>query len=249
MATTTPSTECAICVSLYKDAVSVPCGHVFCLPCLQAYIARSCKDMMAPCPTCRVMFPCVTPDPNLIAKNLQQHIHPSIRKLFIDIQVDGSELAKIKSALAASSSKANNLAADIERRDRDIAIANRKIEELKRLLGEMNDIRAGKIKAEMQVEALKRELEDLRGCDSPVNVKQEADLDLDLKVKKERKPSPGFLVSGARRASGREAERSSLEDRLEPPRKRFRSPSPSSSWFSRPSPRRTSAAVRDRFRD
>lgn len=97
----------------------------------------------------------------------------------------------------------------------------------------MNDIRAGKIKAEMQAAALKCKLEAQRGHGSPVNIKQETDLDLDSKVKKAM--SFLFAVLGVKRE--REAATSSLEARIEAPKKMrfgtgFASRS-SSSWNSR----------------
>ncbi|KAF8999198.1 hypothetical protein BDZ89DRAFT_1082878 [Hymenopellis radicata] len=79
------ATECGICIEPYKDASSIPCGHVFCLSCLHAHIALTSQDgLNATCPTCRTEFTFSTPDLSLVMKPLHKHLHPSIRRVFVD---------------------------------------------------------------------------------------------------------------------------------------------------------------------
>ncbi|KAF8916146.1 hypothetical protein CPB85DRAFT_371299 [Mucidula mucida] len=61
------SISCAICLLLYKEPSSVPCGHVFCADCLSAYIARTKKNGRASCPSCRKEFHCDVRPPQPLA--------------------------------------------------------------------------------------------------------------------------------------------------------------------------------------
>ncbi|KAF8987836.1 hypothetical protein BDZ89DRAFT_1087690 [Hymenopellis radicata] len=65
----------------YKDPSSIPCGHIFCFPCLQSHIAQTSQDGYdAKCPTCQRDFPFCSSlrppcDVNLVMKPLQKHLH------------------------------------------------------------------------------------------------------------------------------------------------------------------------------
>ncbi|KAF8916151.1 hypothetical protein CPB85DRAFT_371400 [Mucidula mucida] len=66
-------TMCAICLGPYRDAVSIPCGHIFCEECLPFDVTQ--------CPKCRRPF----------RDGILRHT--AIRKVFIDfdhMQVDSS---------------------------------------------------------------------------------------------------------------------------------------------------------------
>uniref|UniRef100_A0A4W4DSP7 Tripartite motif containing 107 n=1 Tax=Electrophorus electricus TaxID=8005 RepID=A0A4W4DSP7_ELEEL len=48
--------SCAICLQLYQDPVSLPCGHSYCLGCMHS-VQRSCAPGSPPCcPECRQPF-------------------------------------------------------------------------------------------------------------------------------------------------------------------------------------------------
>ncbi|KAF8995735.1 hypothetical protein BDZ89DRAFT_1149433 [Hymenopellis radicata] len=83
------STECSICLEPYRDASSIPCGHIFCFPCLQGHIFKTSKDgLNAACRTCKLDFTFVTPDATLVMEPLRKHMHATIRKVFVDINTN-----------------------------------------------------------------------------------------------------------------------------------------------------------------
>jgi hypothetical protein len=50
--------ECSVCYHMFKDPRILPCGHTFCLKCLQDIVtaAASKTDKTPSCPTCRAAF-------------------------------------------------------------------------------------------------------------------------------------------------------------------------------------------------
>ncbi|XP_069779358.1 uncharacterized protein [Narcine bancroftii] len=56
--------SCAICLEVFTDPVSTPCGHSFCLRCLQDHLSRHSQP---DCPACRAPF---RQPPQPLAKNL-----------------------------------------------------------------------------------------------------------------------------------------------------------------------------------
>lgn len=46
--------SCAICLSLLKDAIMTPCGHLFCSECLRSWVQSIFPEIM--CPKCRSLF-------------------------------------------------------------------------------------------------------------------------------------------------------------------------------------------------
>src|ERR1700733_2995337 len=51
-------TTCCICDDTYRDPMILPCGHTFCLTCLQhigSHTGKNPGDQM-PCPVCRQEF-------------------------------------------------------------------------------------------------------------------------------------------------------------------------------------------------
>ncbi|KAF8996670.1 hypothetical protein BDZ89DRAFT_1084100 [Hymenopellis radicata] len=102
------TTECSVCLEPYKDAVSIPCGHIFCSACLQSHIGRESLDgVNAKCPMCQKDFTFLTPDLTLVMKPLHKHIHPSIRRIYVDLNT--SETDKLKTELAAAKAQVQQL--------------------------------------------------------------------------------------------------------------------------------------------
>ncbi|KAI4526759.1 hypothetical protein K525DRAFT_188276 [Schizophyllum commune Loenen D] len=78
-------TTCSICLDEQKQPVSLPCGHIFCYPCIVRVIdAVKSYTTLHCCPTCRNPYTVVNIDPALVPAYLRPHIMPSIRKLYMD---------------------------------------------------------------------------------------------------------------------------------------------------------------------
>ena len=56
--------SCSICLELFRDPVTIPCGHSFCMSCLTDYWDR---QTVCSCPQCRAAF---RPRPKLGRNNL-----------------------------------------------------------------------------------------------------------------------------------------------------------------------------------
>ena len=48
--------ECSVCLSTCQEPVTLPCGHTFCMGCLQELIQRGTNGVFA-CPMDRYHFP------------------------------------------------------------------------------------------------------------------------------------------------------------------------------------------------
>ncbi|TRM57868.1 hypothetical protein BD626DRAFT_513135 [Schizophyllum amplum] len=76
---------CSICLDEQKQPISLPCGHIFCYPCIVRVIdAVKSYTTLHCCPTCRNPYTVVNIDPALVPAYLRPHIMPSIRKLYFD---------------------------------------------------------------------------------------------------------------------------------------------------------------------
>ncbi|XP_038662254.1 tripartite motif-containing protein 16-like [Scyliorhinus canicula] len=48
---------CAICLELFTDPVTIPCGHNFCMECIKSYWDKEVHMKSDSCPNCRASFP------------------------------------------------------------------------------------------------------------------------------------------------------------------------------------------------
>ncbi|KAF8238104.1 hypothetical protein L208DRAFT_1243921 [Tricholoma matsutake] len=77
--------KCSICLSPFKEPVSIPCGHVYCTKCLADHVnTPGSEDTTSSCPTCRTVFNIVTPDLTYLPKKYHQYVVPSVRRVFLD---------------------------------------------------------------------------------------------------------------------------------------------------------------------
>ncbi|KAJ3717869.1 hypothetical protein C8R42DRAFT_630158 [Lentinula raphanica] len=104
--------QCSICLSDWKDPVCIPCGHLYCSPCLLDYIASSSEDGYTTiCPTCRAVFPIVSPELTCLPKHVHRYITPSIRRVYLD----NTAVQSLQQKLATSQNQVKNLQKESER--------------------------------------------------------------------------------------------------------------------------------------
>ncbi|KAF8159361.1 hypothetical protein B0H34DRAFT_400570 [Crassisporium funariophilum] len=78
--------ECSICLSIFKEPTSLPCGHIYCTKCLSDYVnSANNRTMASSCPTCRAGFSIVTPELTYLPKKYHQYIVPALRRLYLDV--------------------------------------------------------------------------------------------------------------------------------------------------------------------
>ncbi|KAL1734826.1 hypothetical protein EV714DRAFT_244799 [Schizophyllum commune] len=91
--------SCSICLGDFNEAVSVPCGHAFCLECLNGHIETSMENAaeettVVLCPDCRAPFKTVMPEHHLIPKHLRPFVQPSVRRLYLNAPEDTTNRIK-----------------------------------------------------------------------------------------------------------------------------------------------------------
>uniref|UniRef100_A0A3B4GEL2 RING-type domain-containing protein n=1 Tax=Pundamilia nyererei TaxID=303518 RepID=A0A3B4GEL2_9CICH len=58
---------CAVCLDLLKDPVTIPCGHNYCMSCIETYWKAENVKGIHSCPQCRQAF---TPRPILVKNTM-----------------------------------------------------------------------------------------------------------------------------------------------------------------------------------
>ncbi|XP_034770708.2 E3 ubiquitin-protein ligase TRIM39-like [Acipenser ruthenus] len=80
MATAASSEEkfsCSVCLDLFTEPTTIPCGHSFCLDCIGSYWDQSDQTGLYSCPQCRETF---TPRPALRKSNVLNELVEELKK-------------------------------------------------------------------------------------------------------------------------------------------------------------------------
>ncbi|EAU90401.1 hypothetical protein CC1G_00785 [Coprinopsis cinerea okayama7 len=94
--------QCSICLNPYRDPISIPCGHIYCLGCLNAYAnAPAHEGLKASCPTCRQEFYFVTPDVRILPSKFHPFIMNHMRRVYITPSEGQQELVQQNEQLRA----------------------------------------------------------------------------------------------------------------------------------------------------
>ncbi|KAK0466854.1 uncharacterized protein EV420DRAFT_1505783 [Desarmillaria tabescens] len=143
------SGQCTICLCDYKEPVSIPCGHVYCMQCLSDYISTSSRDgFTAKCPTCRTKFTIVVPELHSLSKLFHRYVTPSIRRVFVEPN-PSETYEELKHRLEVA--EARN--ATLERDNRDL------MDSCERYMAESAAHARGERSATIELQRVKRQLE------------------------------------------------------------------------------------------
>ncbi|KAM6919184.1 tripartite motif-containing protein 16-like [Xenentodon cancila] len=69
--------SCSICLDLLKDPVTIPCGHSYCLNCINNFWDEEEEKKISSCPQCKRMF---TPRPELVTNTMLEAVVEQLKK-------------------------------------------------------------------------------------------------------------------------------------------------------------------------
>ncbi|XP_034765667.2 E3 ubiquitin-protein ligase TRIM39-like isoform X1 [Acipenser ruthenus] len=73
--------SCSVCLDLFTEPATIPCGHSFCLDCIGSYWDQSDQTGVYSCPQCRETF---TPRPVLRKSNVLNELVEELKKMRLD---------------------------------------------------------------------------------------------------------------------------------------------------------------------
>ncbi|KAH9940735.1 uncharacterized protein BXZ73DRAFT_98565 [Epithele typhae] len=144
-----------------KVPVCTPCGHLCCEGCLTAYIEASDNAMSASCPTCRANFTIAIPDLHFVPKKYHSFMIPSVRRIFIPIDVEEEPSATVVDTEARHSLRAQvvGLSEKVDGLERDRALLVDRCESAQRAAQAHAQ---GEREMRLEKERLEREMRELR---------------------------------------------------------------------------------------